>query len=57
MALGIFFLCMIMLTFSVTHMIKFQDDDASVEMAGELALIVVGALTLYLIMRVVTGLI
>jgi hypothetical protein len=57
MALGIFFLFIIMLTFSVTHMIKFQDDDASVEMAGELALIVVGALTLYLIMRVLTGLI
>jgi len=57
MALGTFFLCVIMLTFSVTHMIKFQDDEASVEMAGELALIVVGALTLYLIMRVVTGLI
>jgi hypothetical protein len=57
MALGMFFLFIIMLTFSVTHMIKFQDDDASVEMAGELALIVVGALTLYLIMRVLTGLI
>jgi hypothetical protein len=57
MALGTFFLCVIMLTFSVTHMIKFHDDEASVEMAGELALIVVGALTLYLIMRVVTGLI
>ena len=57
MALGIFFLFIIMLTFSVTHMIKFQDDRASVEMAGELALIVVGALTLYLIMRVITGLI
>ena len=48
---------MVMLTFSVTHMIKFHNDDDSVEMAGELALIVVGALTLYLIMRVVTGLI
>ena len=57
MALGTLFLCMIMLTFSVTHMIKFQDDRASVEMAGELALIVIGALTLYLIMRVITGLI
>jgi hypothetical protein len=57
MALGMLFLCMIMLTFSVTHMIKFQDDGASVEMAGELALIVVGALTVYLIMRVITGLI
>jgi hypothetical protein len=48
---------MVMLTFSVTHMIKFHDEDASVEMAGELALIVVGALTLYLLMRVLTGLI
>ena len=57
MALGTLFLCMVMLTFSVTHMIKFHNDDDSVEMAGELALIVVGALTLYLIMRVVTGLI
>ena len=57
MGFGIFFLCVVMLTFSVTHMIKFQDDDASVEMAGELALIVVGALILYLIMRASTGLI
>ncbi len=57
MALGTFLLCAIMLTFSITHMIKFYDDDASVEMAGELALIVIGALTLYLIVRVLTGLI
>lgn len=57
MFLGIFFLCMIMLTFSATHMLKFQDDSESVEMAGELALIMIGALTLYFLMRVVTGLI
>ena len=57
MALGTLFLCVVMLTFSITHMIKFHDDDSSVEMAGEMALIVVGALALYLIMRVVTGLI
>jgi hypothetical protein len=48
---------MVMLTFSVSHMLKFQDDGASVEMAGELALIMIGALTLYMIMRVVTELI
>jgi hypothetical protein len=48
---------MVMLTFSVTHMLKFKDDDASVEMAGELALIMIGALTVYMIMRVVTELI
>jgi len=57
MALGTLFLCMVMLTFSVTHMLKFKDDDASVEMAGELALIMIGALTVYMIMRVVTELI
>ena len=57
MGFGVFFICVIMLIFSVTHMIKFQDDRASVEMAGELALIVIGALTVYLIMRVITGLI
>ncbi len=55
MAMGTLFLCAVMLTFSVTHMIKFNDD-ASVEMAGELALIVLGSLAVYLIMRVVTEL-
>ena len=57
MAVGTLFLCAILLTFSVTHMTKFHDEDASVEMAGELALIVIGALVLYLALRVVAALI
>ena len=47
MGFGVFFICVIMLIFSVTHMIKFQDDRASVEMAGELALILLGGFCLY----------
>ena len=48
MAVGTLFLCAILLTFSVTHMTKFHDEDASVEMAGELALILLGGFCLYL---------
>ena len=48
MGVGIFFICVIMLLFTVTHMRKFDAEHASSwEMAGELCLILLGGLSLY----------
>lgn len=48
MGFGVFFICVIMLVFTVTHMRKFSTEHASSwEMAGELALILLGGLSLY----------
>ena len=48
MGFGVFFICVIMLVFTVTHMRKFGTEGASPwEMAGELALILLGGLSLY----------
>ena len=48
MGFGVFFICVIMLAFTVTHMRKFGNERASPwEMAGELALILLGGLSLY----------
>ena len=48
MGFGVFFICVIMLVFTVTHMRKFDTEHASSwEMAGELALILLGGLSLY----------
>ena len=48
MGFGVFFICVIMLVFTVTHMRKFDTERASVEMAAELALILLGGFCLYL---------
>ena len=48
MGFGVFFICVIMLAFTVTHMWKFGTEHASSwEMAGELSLILLGGLSLY----------
>ena len=48
MGFGVFFICVIMMVFTVTHMQKFGTEHASSwEMAGELALILLGGLNLY----------
>jgi len=49
MGFGVFFICVIMLAFTVTHMRKFGSEHASPwEMSGELALILMGGFCLYL---------
>ena len=49
MGFGVFFICVIMLVFTVTHMRKFDTERAyPMEMAGELALIPLGGFCLYL---------
>ena len=48
MGFGVFFICVIMLVFTVTHMRKFDSERASMDMAGELALILLGGFCLYL---------
>ena len=48
MGVGIFFICAVMLVFTVTHMRKFDAERvSSMEMAGELALILLGGFCLY----------
>ena len=53
---GVFFFTVIMLVFSVTHMLKFDPERASVEVAGELCLILLGGLVLYLMLYFIRGL-
>ena len=48
MRFGVFFICVIMLVFTVTHMRKFDTERASVEMAGEMCFILLGGFCLYL---------
>ena len=48
MGIGVFFICVIMLVFTVTHMRKFDADRASMDMAAELGLILLGGFCLYL---------
>ena len=48
MGIGVFFICVIMLVFTVTHMRKFDADRASMDMAAELGLILLGGCCLYL---------
>jgi len=48
MGFGVFFICVIFLVFTVTHMLKFDSQCASVDMAAELGLILLGGLCLYL---------
>ena len=47
MGFGVFFICVIMLVFTVTHMRKFDTERASVEMAGEMCFILLGGFCLY----------
>ena len=48
MGVGIFFICVIMLLFTGTHMRKFDTERASPwEMAGEMCLILLGGFCLY----------
>ena len=47
MGFGVFFICVIMLVFTVTHMWKFDAERASMDMAAELGLILLGGLSLY----------
>ena len=47
MGFGVFFICVIILVFTVTHMRKFDAERASMDMAAELALILLGGLSLY----------
>ena len=48
MGFGVFFICVIMLVFTVTHMRKFDNEHASPwEMAGELSMILLGGFCLY----------
>ena len=47
MGFGVFFICVIMLVFTVTHMRKNDAERASMDMAAELALILLGGLSLY----------
>ena len=48
MGVGLFFICVVMLVFTVTHMRKFDNERvSSMEMAGELALILLGGFCLY----------
>ena len=48
MGFGVFFICVVMLVFTVTHMRKFDTERASVEMAGEMCFILLGGFCLYL---------
>ena len=48
MGFGVFFICVIILVFTVTHMRKFDSERASMDMAAELALIMLGGFCLYL---------
>ena len=49
MGFGVFFICVIMLVFTVSHMRKFDAERASSwEMAGEMCLILLGGFCLYL---------
>ena len=47
MGFGVFFICVIMLVFTVTHMRKNDAERASMDMAAELALILLGGFCLY----------
>ena len=47
MGVGIFFICVIILVFTVTHMRKFDCERASMDMAAELGLILLGGFCLY----------
>ena len=48
MGFGVFFICVIILVFTVTHMRKFGTEHASSwEMAGEMCLILLGGFCLY----------
>ena len=53
---GVFFLTVIMLVFYVTHMLKFDPERESVEVAGELCLVLLGGLVLYLVLYFIRGL-
>ena len=56
MGFGIFLICVIMLVFSVTHVLKFDCDITCAELAGELALILLGGFCLYLGLYLMRGL-
>jgi len=53
---GVFFLTVIMLVFYVTHMLKFDPERESVEVAGELCLVLLGGIACYLIVYIIRGL-
>ena len=55
MGFGIFFICVVMLVFAVTHMRKFDTEHTSVEMAGEMCLILLGGFCLYLGLYLMRG--
>lgn len=52
---GIFFICLIMLVFTVTHMLKFDTERSSIEVAGELCLILLGSFFLYMVLYLMRG--
>jgi hypothetical protein len=56
MGVGIFFLCVIMMVFTVTHMIRIYGDVDSLELAAELALILLLGFVIYFAMYFLRGL-
>jgi len=56
MGLGIVLLCVIMMVFTVTHMIRIYGDVDSLELAAELALILFLGFVIYFAMYFLRGL-
>ena len=44
-----------MLVFIVTHMVKFDSETSSIELAGELGLVVIGGMLCYLTLYLIRG--
>jgi hypothetical protein len=55
MTLGIFLICIIMLMFAVTHMLEFDRETSSMELAGELGLIIISGMLCYLTLYLIRG--
>lgn len=55
MTLGIILICGIMLLFTVTHMVKFDSETSSIELAGELRFIVISGMLCYLTLYLIRG--
>lgn len=50
MFLGILFLIVIMLTFSISHMVKYDPGMTSVEIAGETCMIILAGVMVYVVL-------
>jgi len=55
MFLGILFLIVIMLTFSISHMVKYDPDMTSVEIAGETCMIILAGVMVYVVLYFIRG--